>query len=49
VLFRSGTERTFLEDGDEVVITGWATRRDGSRIPLGEVSGRIVPAVATGG
>ncbi len=38
-------ERTFLEDGDEVVITAWAPGPNGSRIGLGEVSGRIHPAV----
>ncbi|MCI0385958.1 fumarylacetoacetase [Streptomyces sp. CNQ085] len=37
-------ERTFLEDGDEVVITAWAPGPHGSRIGLGEVSGRIHPA-----
>ncbi|WP_410537220.1 fumarylacetoacetase [Streptomyces sp. KL2] len=36
--------RTFLEDGDEVVITAWAPGPNGSRIGLGEVSGRIHPA-----
>ncbi|MFP8959845.1 fumarylacetoacetase [Streptomyces nanhaiensis] len=37
-------KRTFLEDGDEVVITAWAPGPNGSRIGLGEVSGRIHPA-----
>ncbi|MDG9706046.1 fumarylacetoacetase [Streptomyces sp. DH37] len=36
--------RTFLEDGDEVVLTAWAPGPNGSRIGLGEVSGRIHPA-----
>lgn len=36
-------ERTFLVDGDEVTITGWATTPDGTRIGLGSVSGRITP------
>ncbi|MFN2467662.1 MAG: fumarylacetoacetase [Gaiellaceae bacterium] len=35
-----GTTRTFLEDGDEVVLRGRA-----GEATLGEVSGRIVPAV----
>ncbi|MFC0600614.1 fumarylacetoacetase [Streptomyces palmae] len=38
-------KRTFLEDGDEVVLTAWAPGPDGSRVTLGEVAGRIAPAV----
>ncbi|MDK1475283.1 fumarylacetoacetase [Streptomyces sp. 549] len=34
-------KRTFLEDGDEVVLTAWAPGPDGTRVGLGEVSGRI--------
>ena len=40
----SGREVTFLEDGDEVTLTGWATGADGVRIGLGDVTGRILPA-----
>jgi fumarylacetoacetase len=36
--------RTFLEDGDEVAITGTAPGTAGTRIGLGEVRGRIRPA-----
>jgi fumarylacetoacetase len=39
-----GEERSFLLDGDEVVITGTAPGVDGSRIGFGEVRGRILPA-----
>jgi fumarylacetoacetase len=39
-----GSTRTFLEDGDEVVIAATAPGPGGSTISLGEVSGRIVPA-----
>jgi fumarylacetoacetase len=35
-------KRTFLEDGDEVTLTAWAPGPDGTRVGLGEVSGRIV-------
>ncbi|GAB3836144.1 fumarylacetoacetase [Kribbella italica] len=42
----NGEERTFLQDGDEVTITGWATASGGARIGLGEVTGRIAPAVS---
>ncbi|MCX2969744.1 MULTISPECIES: fumarylacetoacetase [Streptomyces] len=36
--------RTFLEDGDEVVLTAWAPGPDGSRIGLGEVAGKVCKA-----
>ena len=39
----SGEERSFLEDGDEVVITGHA-QGDGFKVGFGEVSGKILPA-----
>lgn len=38
-----GTVRTFLEDGDEVVITATAPGRDGAVVGFGEVTGRVVP------
>jgi fumarylacetoacetase len=52
-LFASGTisgdEReqrgSFLEDGDEVVIRATAPGAAGGRIALGEVTGRVVPAI----
>ncbi|MET7770749.1 fumarylacetoacetase [Nocardia sp. NPDC005366] len=40
----NGEQRTFLEDGDEVVITATAPGTGGSRIGLGEVRGRVLPA-----
>jgi len=40
-----GTTRTFLQDGDEVVITAWAPGPDqASPVGLGEVRGRVLPA-----
>jgi fumarylacetoacetase len=39
-----GEPRTFLEDGDEVVVTASAPGLDGTRIGFGEVRGRIRPA-----
>ncbi|WP_380165547.1 fumarylacetoacetase [Jannaschia sp. R86511] len=39
-----GTTRTFLSDGDEVVITAWAPGPGGTRVGLGEVAGRVEPA-----
>ncbi|MEV7424804.1 fumarylacetoacetase [Streptomyces sp. NPDC091212] len=37
-------KRTFLEDGDEVTLTAWAPGPDGTRVGLGEVTGRIASA-----
>ncbi|MGJ5833560.1 fumarylacetoacetase [Streptomyces ossamyceticus] len=37
-------KRTFLEDGDEVTLTAWAPGPNGTRIALGEVTGRITPS-----
>lgn len=34
----------WLEDGDEVTLTAWAPGPDGTRVGLGEVTGRIAPA-----
>ncbi|KOX15482.1 fumarylacetoacetase [Nocardiopsis sp. NRRL B-16309] len=39
-----GTERTFLEDGDEVTITATAPGPGGTRVDFGEVAGRVLPA-----
>jgi len=39
-----GRERTFLEDGDEVVLRASAPGALGGRITLGECAGRILPA-----
>ncbi len=41
-----GTERRFLEDGDEITLTGWCGGGDDGRprIGFGEVRGRILPA-----
>ena len=39
-----GSTRTFLEDGDTVTITATAPGAGGTRIALGEVTGRIEPA-----
>jgi fumarylacetoacetase len=36
-----GTTRTYLEDGDVVTITAWAPGPDGSRVGVGEVTGRV--------
>jgi fumarylacetoacetase len=38
-----GSERTFLLDGDEVVLRGWCGDRDAPRVSFGEVRGTILP------
>ena len=38
-----GTARGFLEDGDVVTMTAWAPGPGGSRVGVGEVTGRVVP------
>ena len=40
----NGQPRTFLQDGDEVVITATAPGVNGTRIGFGEVAGTILPA-----
>jgi len=40
----SGEQRTFLEDGDEVILRGWCERPGFRRIGLGECRGAIVAA-----
>ena len=44
ITLADGSTRTFLEDGDVVTITATAPGADGSRISLGEVTGRVEPA-----
>jgi fumarylacetoacetase len=39
-----GSERSFLEDGDDVIITGWC-QGDGYRVGFGSVTGQITPAL----
>ena len=42
-----GSQRKFLEDGDEVILRGWFEARDGlARIGLGECRGVVMPALA---
>jgi fumarylacetoacetase len=40
----TGETRTFLEDGDEVIMRGWCERGGAARIGLGECRGIVVPA-----
>jgi fumarylacetoacetase len=42
VKLEDGSMRTWIEDGDEVVIRGWCGDRHGAHLDLGEVRGRVV-------
>jgi fumarylacetoacetase len=42
----SGETRTYLEDGDTVILRGWCEKPGAARIGLGEVSGQICAAAA---
>lgn len=44
IVFGNGEERKFIQDGDEITMTGWC-QGNGYRVGFGEVSGRILPAV----
>jgi fumarylacetoacetase len=44
----AGTQRTFLQDGDEVVLRASAQLGEGVTITLGEAAGRITPATGGG-
>lgn len=41
----SNEQRTFLEDGDTVIMKAWCERTGAPRIGFGEVRGQILPAV----
>ena len=45
VVLADGSQRSFLEDGDEISISAWAPGADGVRIGFGAVTGRVLPAV----
>ena len=40
----NGSQRTFLEDGDTVVLRGWCGPREAPSVSFGEVRGTIAPA-----
>jgi fumarylacetoacetase len=45
VAIGGGEQRTFLEDGDRVSISGWCASAGQPRIGFGDVSARILPAI----
>ncbi len=40
----NGEQRSFLHDGDEVILRGWAAREGARRIGFGECRGTVLPA-----
>ncbi|MBS0353685.1 MAG: fumarylacetoacetase [Proteobacteria bacterium] len=46
VVLPNGEARTFLEDGDTVVMRAWCERPGAARIGFGELTGRVLPAVS---
>ncbi|WP_180683883.1 fumarylacetoacetase [Tepidicella baoligensis] len=45
-LSSTGETRTFLEDGDSVILRGWCERPGAARIGFGECRGTVLPAMA---
>jgi fumarylacetoacetase len=43
VKLEEGEERKFLQDGDTVIMRGFA-EREGVRVGFGEVSGKLLPS-----
>lgn len=41
---QNGEQRTFMEDGDTVILRGWTQREGLPRIGFGEVAGTLLPA-----
>jgi fumarylacetoacetase len=44
VLLANGEKRSFLHDGDEVIIRGWGERAGARRVGFGECRGVVLPA-----
>ncbi|MES2072287.1 MAG: fumarylacetoacetase [Pseudomonadota bacterium] len=44
IAFPNGEQRIFIEDGDTVIMRGWAHKPGCARIGFGEVSGTVLPA-----
>ncbi len=40
----NGEQRVFLEDGDRIIMRGWAAADGRPRIGFGEVAGTVLPA-----
>lgn len=44
IVFSNGEQRVFIEDGDSIIMRGWAQKDGSPRIGFGEVEGRLLPA-----
>ena len=44
IVFANGEQRIFIEDGDSIIMRGWAQKEGAVRIGFGEVEGRLLPA-----
>ena len=44
ITLSNGETRTFLEDGDTVILKGWCGSKDKIRIGFGQASGTVLPA-----
>ncbi|TXG99173.1 MAG: fumarylacetoacetase, partial [Rhodocyclaceae bacterium] len=44
-LASTGETRTFLEDGDAVILRGWCEKPGAARIGFGECRGEVLPAL----
>jgi fumarylacetoacetase len=42
----TGEMRTFLQDGDTVVLRGWCEKPGAARVGFGECRGQVLPARA---
>jgi fumarylacetoacetase len=43
----TGEARTFLEDGDAIILRGWCEKPGAARIGFGENRGEVLPAIGT--
>lgn len=46
ITLANGEQRVFIEDGDSIVMRGWAQKDGAARIGFGQVEGRLLPARA---
>jgi fumarylacetoacetase len=44
IVLSNGEQRIFIEDGDSIIMRGWAHKDGAPRIGFGEVEGRLLPA-----
>ncbi|WMW81154.1 fumarylacetoacetase [Undibacterium cyanobacteriorum] len=44
IVFSNGEQRVFMEDGDSIIMRGWAQKDGAVRIGFGAVEGRLLPA-----